>query len=177
MRTTKLQLLEQNLKKFIEEHYFDENLLPGWPFKKDSWIGVILQQENLFEKDGFNNLCAACDITSRDKIVYLCLTTFYDISEPKPQTQWAEELNWESFDNSKNKAWELAMSGYYWIGESLQWGGIYTDEDFIVFGGEKNFMNVFIKLNGGLEKIIEDFSLYTEKQICNTKKLPFGFIK
>lgn len=158
----KNHLLDRDLKAFIEASFFSEEMLPEYPFRMNSWRGVLLQNEDLFEQDGFLKLCKACNAVSKDQAVYICLTTCNDFPKSIAVNQWREILDWPSFDGTTNQAWGLAMSGHYWLGESLQWGAIYTDDDIAVFGGNKEFMDVFEKLHGGREHLFARFNTEIE---------------
>jgi hypothetical protein len=150
-------ILDQDLKSFIEASFFSEEMLPNYPFKIKSWRGILLQNEDLFEQEGFIKLCKACNAVSKDKAAYLCLTTFNNCPPTIAVHQWREPLDWLSFTSTTNQAWGLAMSGHYWLGESLQWGAIYTDDDIAIFGGSEEFMDIFEELHGGRDHIFARF--------------------
>jgi hypothetical protein len=165
-------LLSCDIKALIEASYFSGQVLPDYPFKIESWRGILLQQEDLFEREGYLKLCEACDLATKDKSVYFCLTTFNDIPESVAPKQWHEKLDWATFDASTNPAWELAMSGHYWLGSSLKWGAIYSDEDVIIFGGDNRFMDVFEMLHGGIDYLRARFDDYM-KGISTSEKKAF----
>jgi len=147
-----------SLKVYIEQNWFSEELLPGFPFLREGWIGHIVSGDGCIIEEDFELLKLCVDQLTYDSSIKCCLTMFYtEGAGPEWVPEWETNCNWKEFIELIDDNSAFTYSGLYFLGSSEQWGGISIDGELIVIGGEANFMKKFEEVSGGYASLKSRF--------------------